>query len=1056
MIGKGSKKNKKRFRNIVFSAVLVSVFASSVIIAPKQALAFENNMDIIFPASGSGSEVGSGLPSTISTTGGAYNGIDGQDKYVVSNANLKVDLDTSKISSGNTFTAANNAFFKIRIKMGGAPEDIKGLTDRNSNQIIDNDDELGSWGALYDSQFQYPASSGPRPMSITYLGDNLGMWLEIGTNVIPGEPETDIGTDYTLFGFIPTSTEYGAPPIMPQITGGEGLLSGGRIRLDPVINFIFTEQTIPLTIGSDIDLQPNTQYYARIFLEEEALSNVASSNIVSFRTGSDTSTEIGGGIGETDGQQATGSTENAGDILELAPCNITPGTWFTGCLVHLFYYALYVPSHWLVQGAGWLLDISITFAISTKIYTDPTFITSGWRVIRDVSNIFFIFVLIFAAVKMILGDSLTNTKEMIAKIILVAVLINFSLFFTKVVVDSSNILARIFYRQIQITGTTPDPITDVSVTGVEEKSLSQALGDGFNIQKMMSDETVTRMNQSGHASESGWVFIIVLLAAIVNFVAAWTFFVCALLFIGRIVGLWVTMIFSAFAFMSTIFPEKLSVIPMVSWKPWFEGLLSMSFLAPIFLFFVYLIISFINSGFLDGLFLNIDNFAFTEFLIAIILQFAILITLIKQSKKMAMKMAGDLGGSIVSSLKGAGAAVGGFVTGAAVAVATGGVGAIGRATVGRAGAALSESQTLRAAEAKGGVRGWLANKTLKGSEYLGKSSYDVRGTKRFQSTMGSGKDLLGYDIKSGKAQEGGYKGAKEKEQKDRLDRFEKLKETRSPDQLKFTNADNRTKRDQYNKEMEQFRSQRDKDYNTFAQGKRGQPGFNEMQAQKDFLQNYNNANNPKPAPPTYKTVTADEINKQRRDDYEKQLRTGTIGAAVQSVTGIKTGTRAGELAAADALRGNPKDIEKADANIKKYKAASDQLTNEIKNLTKKMEDRDKKFNPNNNLSRGDIEKAINKQMATVQAEAETNKVRLETMTKEIAEMPPGSVTPMMKGRLAVLQLNKNKHEAELNDLKNAFKFEDARAQKEDTLEKYGDKIKKESQKLPGAKPEEKK
>src|SRR3989344_8413098 len=74
-------------------------------------------------------------------------------------------------------------------------------------------------------------------------------------------------------------------------------------------------------------------------------------------------------------------------------------------------------------------------------------IDTAWKTIRDVANIGFIFFLLYAAIKTILGMG-DNTQKLIVNIVVVAILINFSLFFTKVVIDASNILAVTFYDAI--------------------------------------------------------------------------------------------------------------------------------------------------------------------------------------------------------------------------------------------------------------------------------------------------------------------------------------------------------------------------------------------------------------------------------------------------------------------------------------------------------------------------------------------------------------------------------------------------------------------------------
>ena len=89
--------------------------------------------------------------------------------------------------------------------------------------------------------------------------------------------------------------------------------------------------------------------------------------------------------------------------------------------------------------AGLLMDLSVSYGINMgKILIDIPIVTVGWRIIRDLINVSFIFVLIYAGIRLILGlDS--GVKKTLVNIVLAALLMNFSLFFTKVIIDAGNI-----------------------------------------------------------------------------------------------------------------------------------------------------------------------------------------------------------------------------------------------------------------------------------------------------------------------------------------------------------------------------------------------------------------------------------------------------------------------------------------------------------------------------------------------------------------------------------------------------------------------------------------
>lgn len=98
-----------------------------------------------------------------------------------------------------------------------------------------------------------------------------------------------------------------------------------------------------------------------------------------------------------------------------------------------------------LQMTGALLDIAIKATISSDLYANLEIINVGWTTVRDFSNMFFIFALLYIAIKTILGLGGGQTKRWVANLIIAAVMINFSLFATKVVVDAGNVLAMGFW-----------------------------------------------------------------------------------------------------------------------------------------------------------------------------------------------------------------------------------------------------------------------------------------------------------------------------------------------------------------------------------------------------------------------------------------------------------------------------------------------------------------------------------------------------------------------------------------------------------------------------------
>jgi hypothetical protein len=104
----------------------------------------------------------------------------------------------------------------------------------------------------------------------------------------------------------------------------------------------------------------------------------------------------------------------------------------------------------LLTISGTLLNLSLN--ITTHVgdfYNSIPALNEVWLVVRNMSSIFIIFALLYSSIMVIVGaGSSSATKELIVKIVIAGVLINFSLFFTKVLIDGSNLVSLQFYRAI--------------------------------------------------------------------------------------------------------------------------------------------------------------------------------------------------------------------------------------------------------------------------------------------------------------------------------------------------------------------------------------------------------------------------------------------------------------------------------------------------------------------------------------------------------------------------------------------------------------------------------
>lgn len=406
----------------------------------------------------------------------------------------------------------------------------------------------------------------------------------------------------------------------------------------------------------------------------------------------------------------------------------------TDCIPAVIYYVIYKPASWILVGAGQIFDVSLSLSIDSN-FINQDFVDSTWLVVRDFSNMLFIFILLFAGVQTILN--MGGWQETIKLVIIMALLINFSLFFTKVVIDAGNVLAVGIYNSMGIQKSASD--RNLSGGGVPERNISGNLAGAFEPQRFL--DTAGKVD----ALDATIVFII---AAIVSGFAGYVFFKVALLFIGRLIAFWFLMIVSPFAFISIALPSKAN-----KFQDWLDNLISQAFVAPVFLFLVYLIMQVINggNGILSGLVkTSVGGGAFTfDKVLAPVIIATIIIIALQQALEFAKDMSGKFG------------SLGANIGGTALGIATGGTALAGRAVIGGAGA-LALRSGLVSSDSRFG----------RGAKALTQASFDVR-------NLGGEKSIFGKTIGGGIAKgvgslgigKGGGVGGVEKAAKARLDKL---------------------------------------------------------------------------------------------------------------------------------------------------------------------------------------------------------------------------------------------------------------------------------------------
>lgn len=203
-----------------------------------------------------------------------------------------------------------------------------------------------------------------------------------------------------------------------------------------------------------------------------------------------------------------------------------------------------------------------------------------WRIVRDLVNLTFIFGLVYIGFKTILNAG-TDTKKLLASIIIGALLVNFSLFISKVVIDVSNVTASQIYKQMGIKpGTTLDP--QMRDLGIADAFMAR-MGILNLVTVPNTKGALTTRNAGTPIGDTESYLAFVVGSTIFILVASFIFFAGAILLAIRFVVLVILMMLSPIAFAATVFPV------FKGWsEKWWHTLFSQAFFAPAYLFMLYI------------------------------------------------------------------------------------------------------------------------------------------------------------------------------------------------------------------------------------------------------------------------------------------------------------------------------------------------------------------------------------------------------------------------------------------------------------------------------------
>lgn len=220
------------------------------------------------------------------------------------------------------------------------------------------------------------------------------------------------------------------------------------------------------------------------------------------------------------------------------------------------------------------LCLSLTMFIMTFIiqvagyngFLNSSAVTVGWVMVRDMTNMGFVVVLLIIAFGTILGLEHYEWKKMLVKLVMAAILVNFSRTICGVFIDIAQVVMVTFVNGIAATA-------------------------GGNLIQMFNLDKIRELSSSADQASFNTLnfFVAAVMSLVFSVIVMLTMAVFLAMLVARMVVLWVLIVLSPLAFVLSILPQTESYA-----SEWWHEFGANIITGPVLLFFVWL--AFVTAG----------------------------------------------------------------------------------------------------------------------------------------------------------------------------------------------------------------------------------------------------------------------------------------------------------------------------------------------------------------------------------------------------------------------------------------------------------------------------
>lgn len=249
--------------------------------------------------------------------------------------------------------------------------------------------------------------------------------------------------------------------------------------------------------------------------------------------------------------------------------------------------------YWIIDTFGRLtlalFNLLIGIAQYNGFTTEPI-VTTGWKIVRDISNMFFIFAMLLIAFGTILRIQTYHYRSLLFRVILMATLVNLSKSITGFLIDISQIIMLTFVS---------------AFSNLAGSSLAQALGMADLLKLKAPAEYTAEAGTAGGGfvtaptggaiASTGTIVASYVLGAIAMFLIFVTVLSIVITLLIRILKLWILTILSPIAFVGSVFKNFGSYV-----SKWWSTLGQELTAGPVLAFFLWLVLTIAKSKFVEN------------------------------------------------------------------------------------------------------------------------------------------------------------------------------------------------------------------------------------------------------------------------------------------------------------------------------------------------------------------------------------------------------------------------------------------------------------------------